>query len=201
MQHSKMSSTRFGIPTDQPATQPRPCSSSHVVAPTTRYNPTGPASPTSVLELSVRCAVRLSEENLLTHRQSHHDLSEEISWLLQRRILKRRAFQQLSWNSSPLRRINSSESTKPRFASPGTFRPQGFSPSRQFTPRLNARPCFMPETPMGFRSTRGFPHNQVLLTRRRRMTLLAFFLASSTVKPRSAWRLARASFSARSPNH
>jgi hypothetical protein len=33
------------------------------------------------------------------------------------------------------------------------------------------------------------------------MTLLAFLLASSTVKPRSTWRLARASFSARSPNH
>lgn len=40
-----MSSARFGIPTDQPATQPRLCSSSHVVAPTPRYNPTGPAGP------------------------------------------------------------------------------------------------------------------------------------------------------------
>ena len=40
-----MSSARFGIPTNQPATQPKRCSSSHVVAPTTRYNPTGPAGP------------------------------------------------------------------------------------------------------------------------------------------------------------
>ena len=40
-----MTLARFGIPTDQSATQPRLCSSSHVVVPTTRYNPTGPAGP------------------------------------------------------------------------------------------------------------------------------------------------------------
>jgi hypothetical protein len=39
----KMSSARFGIPTAQPATKPKPCSSSHAVVPTPRYNPTGPA--------------------------------------------------------------------------------------------------------------------------------------------------------------
>jgi len=38
-----MSSARFGIPTNQPATQPKLCSSSHVVAPAPGYNPTGPA--------------------------------------------------------------------------------------------------------------------------------------------------------------
>jgi len=53
------------------------------------------------------------------------------------------------------------ESTPPRLASPGTFRPQGFAPSRRFSPRLNARPYFMPETPMGFRSPGAFPHRQV----------------------------------------
>ena len=68
---------------------------------------------------------------------------------------------QLSWSFLPLRRLSSGESTPPRLASPGTFRPQGFSPSRRITPRLNARPCFMPETPMGFRSPGGFPHRQV----------------------------------------
>jgi hypothetical protein len=39
--------------------------------------------------------------------------------------------------------------------------PQGFTPSRQLAPRLSARPCFMPETPMGFRSPGIFPRNQV----------------------------------------
>jgi hypothetical protein len=68
---------------------------------------------------------------------------------------------QLSWSFLPLRRLSSGESTPPRLASPGTFRPQGFAPSRRIPPRLNARPCFMPETPMGFRSPGGFPHRQV----------------------------------------
>jgi hypothetical protein len=87
---------------------------------------------------------------------------KETPWLLQGRTLERWVFRQLSWSSSPLRRISSSESTSPRFTSPGTFRPQGFSPSRRFAPRLNARPCFMPETPMGFHSPGTFPHNQAL---------------------------------------
>jgi hypothetical protein len=64
---------------------------------------------------------------------------------------------QLSWSFLPLRRLSSGESTPPRLASPGTFRPQGFTPSRRLTPRLNARPCFVPETPMGFPLSRGFP--------------------------------------------
>jgi hypothetical protein len=57
----------------------------------------------------------------------------------------------------PLRRISSSESTPRRFATPTTFRPQGFAPSRRLSPRSNARPCFMPVTPMGFPPFRGFP--------------------------------------------
>jgi hypothetical protein len=69
-----------------------------------------------------------------------------------------RAKQLLSWSSTPLRRCNPSESTPPRFATPGTFRPQGFSPSRRVTPRSNARSCFIPVTSMGFSSPfRGFP--------------------------------------------
>jgi hypothetical protein len=63
---------------------------------------------------------------------------------------------QLSWSFLPLRRLSPGESTPPRFASPGTFRPQGFAPSRRLTPRPNARPCFMPETPMGFFALQGF---------------------------------------------
>jgi hypothetical protein len=55
---------------------------------------------------------------------------------------------------------------------PGTFHPQGFSPSRRFTPRPNVRPCFVPVTSMGFAlqgfspaarfrgsSPRNFPHD------------------------------------------
>jgi hypothetical protein len=57
--------------------------------------------------------------------------------------------------------MSSGESTSPRLASPGTFRPQGFPPSRRLTPRLNARPCFMPVTPLGFCSPGIFPRNQV----------------------------------------
>jgi hypothetical protein len=55
----------------------------------------------------------------------------------------------------PLRRLSPSESTSRRFATPTTFRPQGFSPSRRFAPRPDARPCFMPVTPMGF-ALQGF---------------------------------------------
>jgi hypothetical protein len=35
---------RFGIPTDHPVAQPKRCDSSHAVASTPGYNPTGPAS-------------------------------------------------------------------------------------------------------------------------------------------------------------
>jgi hypothetical protein len=66
------------------------------------------------------------------------------------------AHRQLSWSSFPLRRLSSGESTPPRLASPGTFRPQGFTPSRRLAPRPNVRPCFMPETPMGFSTLQGF---------------------------------------------
>lgn len=62
----------------------------------------------------------------------------------------------------PLRRMSPSESTPRRLATPTTFRPQGFSPSRRIPPRSDARPCFMPVTPMGFRSPGVFPHCQVL---------------------------------------
>jgi len=56
-----------------------------------------------------------------------------------------------------LRRVSPSESTPRRFATPTTFRPQGFAPSRRFSPRSNAQPCFMPVTPMGFQLSRDFP--------------------------------------------
>jgi hypothetical protein len=55
----------------------------------------------------------------------------------------------------PLRRMSPSESTPRRLATPTTFRPQGFSPSRRIPPRSDARPCFMPVTPMGF-ALQGF---------------------------------------------
>jgi hypothetical protein len=86
------------------------------------------------------------------------------------------ARQLLSWSFAPLRRVSPSESTPPRLATPGTFRPQGFSPSRRLAPRSNAQPCFMLVTSMGFCSSGGFPHCQVPTARRRGNTLLAFFL-------------------------
>lgn len=67
----------------------------------------------------------------------------------------------LSWSFLPLRRISPSESTPRRLATPTTFRPQGFSPSRRLSPRSNARPCFMPVTSMGFHSPGVFPRCQV----------------------------------------
>jgi hypothetical protein len=36
------------------------------------------------------------------------------------------------------------------FPAPTTFRPQGFAPSRRFTPRFGLRPCFMPLPRPGF---------------------------------------------------
>jgi hypothetical protein len=70
----------------------------------------------------------------------------------------KRVLQLLSGSFAPLRRLCPSESTPPRVTSPGTFRPQGFTPSRRITPRPNARPYFMPVTPVGFfRLSRGFP--------------------------------------------
>lgn len=42
------------------------------------------------------------------------------------------------------------ESTSPRFTSPGKFHPQGFSPSRRFTPRRDDQPYFRLEAPLGF---------------------------------------------------
>jgi hypothetical protein len=61
----------------------------------------------------------------------------------------------------PLRRLSPSESTPRRLATPTTFRPQGFAPSRRLFPRSNARPCFMPVTSMGFHSPGAFPRCQV----------------------------------------
>lgn len=74
----------------------------------------------------------------------------------------------------PLRRLSPSESTPRRLATPTTFRPQGFTPSRRLPPRSNARPCFMPVTSMGF-SLQGFSlavRSIRLVTRW--ITLLAF---------------------------
>ena len=61
----------------------------------------------------------------------------------------------------PLRRMSPSESTPRRLATPTTFRPQGFSPSRRLPPRSNAQPCFMPVTSMGFHSPGVYPRCQV----------------------------------------
>jgi hypothetical protein len=121
-----------GIPSDPPVTPPRRSNSSHVVAPTTGFNPPWPADR----------ANSGSEE----HKPARPATLMEFL---------------------PLRRLSPSESTPRRIATPATFRPQGFSPSRRITPRSDARPCFMPETPMGFRSPGGYPHCQVpwLVTR------------------------------------
>jgi hypothetical protein len=125
---------------------------------------------------------------------------KETTRILHGRTLERWAFQQLSWSSVPLRRMSSSESTQPRLTSPSTFRPQGFSPSRRLPPRLNARSCFIPVTPMGFCSPGIFPHNQVSRAFAPEITLSAFLRASATNNRWNARRLAHADLSAYSPN-
>jgi hypothetical protein len=95
--------------------------------------------------------------------------------LLPRRVARaKKTNQQLSWSLSPLRRVSPGESTRPRLATPGTFRPQGFSPSRRLTPHLNVRPCFVPVTPMGFPLSRGFPPLSGPRVRHPGNTLLTF---------------------------
>jgi hypothetical protein len=83
----------------------------------------------------------------------------------------------------PLRRLSPSESTSRRLATPTTFRPQGFSPSRRFAPRPNARPCFMPVTPMGF-ALQGFsPTVRSRQLVAGEITLLVFFLRNAEQAP------------------
>jgi hypothetical protein len=108
----------FGLPTDSPASGPKPIGNSRVVKPSPGF----------------------------THlaRQLTGLLGYRPRWLL-------------SWSSAPLRRLSTSESTPPRFATPGTFRPQGFSPSRRVTPRPHLQPYFRLVTPLGFALSRGFP--------------------------------------------
>jgi hypothetical protein len=118
----------FRYSAGKPADRPKPHSASHVVAPSSGYNPSGPLT----------------------------------CFPLRGRIAR----QQLPWSFSPLRRISLNESTSPRFASPGTFRSQGFSPSQRLAPRPDVQPYFRLVTPLGFRSTGAFPHCQVLQTHR-----------------------------------
>jgi hypothetical protein len=63
--------------------------------------------------------------------------------------------------SVPLRRLSPCESTPPRFASPGTFRPQGFSPSRRLSPRQDLPALFQTGNALGVRPPGVFPHRQV----------------------------------------
>jgi hypothetical protein len=63
----------------------------------------------------------------------------------------------LPWGSFPLQRHQRRESTRPGLASPGTFRPRGFSPPRRFTPPSALRVCFTPLTPLGFCPPGVFP--------------------------------------------
>jgi hypothetical protein len=89
---------------------------------------------------------------------------------------QKRLNQRLSWSFFPLRRLSPSESTPRRLATPTTFRPQGFTPSRRLSPRSNARPCFMPVTSMGF-ALQGFSlavRSCRLVTRK--IALLTFLL-------------------------
>jgi hypothetical protein len=94
----------------------------------------------------------------MARQPSHNHRSEE-----QRAVIR----WQLSWSFAPLRRLSPSESTPRRLATPTTFRPQGFTPSRRLAPRSNARPCFMPVTSLGFRSPGAFPRCQVHPARHR----------------------------------
>jgi hypothetical protein len=70
--------------------------------------------------------------------------------------------QHLPWSSSPLRRLSPGESTYLRFTSPDTFRPQGFSPSRRFTPRPDLPALFQTGNALGVRSSGAFPYCQLL---------------------------------------
>jgi hypothetical protein len=57
----------------------------------------------------------------------------------------------------PLQRLRSWKPGRPGLASSGTFRPQGFSPSRRFPSSRTFRPCFMPVTLLGFSLQGLFP--------------------------------------------
>jgi hypothetical protein len=63
----------------------------------------------------------------------------------------------LSWSSAPLRRLSPTESTVPRLASPGPFRPQGLSPSRRLAPRSDLPALFRAGNALGVSPFRGFP--------------------------------------------
>jgi hypothetical protein len=67
----------------------------------------------------------------------------------------------------PLQRHQRKESTRPGFASPGPFRPRGFSPPRRFTPPRALRACFIPLTLMGFHPPGVFPPKKPPSPRRR----------------------------------
>jgi hypothetical protein len=61
----------------------------------------------------------------------------------------------------PLRRLSPGESTTSRLASPGSFRPQGFSPSRRFSPRQDLPALFHAGNALGVCPPGGFPRRQV----------------------------------------
>jgi hypothetical protein len=67
----------------------------------------------------------------------------------------------------PLRRHRRKESTSPGLASPGTFRPRGFTPPRRFTPPSVLRVYFTPLAPLGFCPPGGFPPKKPPPPRRR----------------------------------
>jgi hypothetical protein len=90
----------------------------------------------------------------------------------------------LPWGSCPLRRHQHWESTHPGFASPGTFRPRGFSPPRRFTPPSALRVCFAPLAPMGFHPPGVFPPKKPPSPLRRKLALLTFVPRQPTVMTR-----------------
>jgi hypothetical protein len=73
----------------------------------------------------------------------------------------------LPWGSFPLQRHQHWESTFPGLASPGTFRPRGFSPPRRFPPPSALRVCFTPLAPLGFCPPGVFPPKKPPPPRRR----------------------------------
>lgn len=133
-----------GIPSDPPVTPPRRSNSSHVVAPTTGFNPPWPADR----------ANSGSEE----HKPARPATLMEFL---------------------PLRRLSPSESTPRRIATPATFRPQGFSPSRRFPPRSGVWPYFMPVTSLGLNPSGISPRYQVPHAHRAGNALMTFFLRTS----------------------
>jgi hypothetical protein len=151
----------FGLPSTDPFRN-RHCKQSWnrnaflAVAPTSGFNPTWPAKHTvPFVELPTRAAPKTDPQK---NRSPGTEAGNSHGVLCPYDVRAR------------------ASSLHPGLPTPGTFRPQGFSPSRRFPPRSDVQPCFMPVTPLGFYPSGTSPRCQVPNARRAGNTLLAFLL-------------------------